>query len=81
MHEDLAQLIEQLQAELDQAETLDTTTRVHLQQLVTDIKDSVLDKPSVQERLEQSIGEFEVSHPNMTGFLAKVLETLGSAGV
>jgi hypothetical protein len=87
--QELRSLLEQLHNEIERSETVDEKERELLQHLGADIRELLArsegeenpSEPSVVKRLEESIDHFEVTHPDLTMLLAKLLETLSNAGI
>lgn len=77
----LRQTLEQLHAELDQAQTVDEESRQLMQHLMADIQ-TVLKEPSasarntLRQRLDIAVGQFEESHPDLTMTIKQVLDHL-----
>ena len=87
--QDLRNLLERLHIEIEQKGQLDDQEREMLRHLGMDIND-LLDKseqagvevePSLLERLEDTIETYEISYPELTMLLNKVLSILSSAGI
>ncbi len=85
----LRELLEQLHAEIERTDTIDEKGQELLRHLGSDIRE-LLDRsegkqiklrPKTVQSLEDTIDYLEISHPALTTLLAKVLETLSSAGV
>ena len=89
-NQELRKLLEQLQNEIEHTQTIDNNGRQLLQNLETDINE-LLERsesgplsqphPSTLSRLEDSINYFELSHPNLTSQLTKLLSILSNAGI
>ncbi len=87
--QDLHSLLEQLHSEIERNQPLDEKERELLQHLDRDIRD-LLAKPEGEEiqaeptlitRLEESIDHFEITYPDLTMLLNKVLSILSGAGI
>jgi archaellum component FlaC len=88
-NQELRKLLEQLDSEIEQTESVDEKGRELLRDLASDIgellarseggKDQA--QTSMLERLEDSISYLEVTHPTLTQTLTRVLETLSNAGI
>ncbi len=87
--QDLRSLLERLHAEIERNEPLDDQERALLQHLSADIRD-LLDRSefgaaqadqSMIDRLEESIEHYEVTHPDLTMLLGKLLAILSNAGI
>jgi GNAT superfamily N-acetyltransferase len=81
--EKLDTLITQIHTELDKAEPLDTTSRDSLRSLTTDIQTHAAphSDPSLNDRLQASMAEFEADHPLVAQAIAQLLNGLAEAGV
>jgi len=81
--EKLDTLITQIHTELDKAEPLDTTSRDSLRSLTKDIQTHAAphSDPSLNERLQASMAEFEADHPLVAQAIAQLLNGLADAGV
>lgn len=85
----LREQLEQLQAEIKQAHSVDDEGKALLQDLEADIHDllarsqeeSVQVQPSTIQGLQDSLAHFEVSHPSLTALISNLLETLSNAGI
>jgi hypothetical protein len=78
--------LEQLQAEIRQAGSVDEEGKTLLRDLDADIHDLLARsqeevKPSFVQRLQDSVSHFEVSHPSLTTAISELLETLSNAGI
>ena len=82
----LSKLLEQLHQELAKTEAVDERGRELLRVLNADIQ-TLLDRSesdsddSLLERLQDSIDHFEVTHPELTSALSRMLTTLNNAGI
>jgi len=85
----LRELLEQLHSEIERTETIDEKGQELLRHLGSDIRE-LLDRsegkqiqlrPKTVQSLEDTIDYLEITHPALTTLLAKILETLSSAGV
>ncbi len=87
--DELRQLLEQLHKEIERTHSVDKKGRELLQHLGADINELLAREggvpaqaqPNMIERLEESIDHYEISHPDLTMLLAKVLSTLSNAGI
>ena len=86
----LHQLLEQLHAELSQAENVAGEELDLLKKLKTDVQallERAGDEPSAQQydtlgvSLQGAVRQFEMSHPTLTLMMGEVLEILSRAGV
>lgn len=80
--------IHELEQELQSLEALDDSSRQTLEEAVADIQTALreedpseLDHASVRSRLDESLQDFEVSHPTLAGLLSKVVDMLGQMGI
>ena len=88
-NQELRKLLEQLDSEIEQTESVDEKGQELLRDLASDIgellarsegeKDQA--QTSMLERLADSISYLEVTHPTLTQTLTRVLETLSNAGI
>ena len=87
--QNLRSLLERLHAEIERNEPLDEKERELLQHLGADIS-ALLDQSegesaqadqSMIERLEESIEHYEVTYPDLTMLLGKLLAILSNAGI
>jgi tRNA C32,U32 (ribose-2'-O)-methylase TrmJ len=85
--QELRQLLEQLHHELEQADNIDERGQELLRDLSGDIRDLLAraepetNDTSLLTRLGDSISYLEVTHPQLTNTLARILETLSNAGI
>ncbi len=83
----LRKLLEQLQGELKNAESVDNQGRELLRGLEQEIhvflerSEDEQAEPSFLGGLEDSITHFEVTHPALTRILSDMLTTLSNAGI
>lgn len=86
-NKNLSQLLEELHAELGKTKAVDDKGRELLRHLKADIQTLLADtdESSADEtmlsRLEESIGHFEESHPDLTSLLSNLINTLNNAGI
>ncbi|MBI3244518.1 MAG: DUF4404 family protein [Chloroflexi bacterium] len=85
----LHEKLEQLHAELQQAQTVDAGERELLRSLMKDIQE-LLDRPgdasahqyhSLGERLSAALLRFELSHPALTASIAQAIDGLNRIGI
>jgi Domain of unknown function (DUF4404) len=83
----LSELLEQLQQELQAAESLDEAGREGLEGLRDEIRerlarddDAELLDLSLVQRLEHAIGEFEIRHPDLTIQLKTLVDAFRALG-
>jgi hypothetical protein len=77
-------LVDQLESEINQLDSLETDKKQKLENLIQDIEkglesDSLPDE--LRESLSESVAEFEVSHPRMTGIINDIMVTLSNLGI
>jgi hypothetical protein len=86
---ELRKLIEQLHAEIQNAQTVDEKGQELLTHLESDIREllnrtegeGVPVRPSTIQRLEEGLDHFEATHPALTTLLSNLLESLSNAGI
>ena len=85
----LHQMLEQLHAELSQAQSVDASDRELMESLRTDVQ-TILERAdeasaqqysSLNDRLRESVKQYEISHPRLTWVMGEVLEILSRSGV
>jgi hypothetical protein len=83
------ELLQQLHEEINNTQTVDEKGRELLQDLDGDIH-ALLERseehqaqvhPSIVQTLESTIDHFEVTHPELTALISKLLDTLSNAGI
>ncbi len=87
--QELRSLLEQVHAEIERSDTVDEKERELLTHLAADIRELLarsegeenLSEPSVVKRLEEAVDQYEITHPDLTMLLSKLLETLSNAGI
>jgi hypothetical protein len=86
---ELRNLLHQLDDEIKNTSMVDEKGREMLLDLESDIN-TLLERsgenpidvhPSITQRFEEALNYFEVTHPQLTVAIAKLLESLSSAGV
>ncbi len=86
---ELQKLLDQLHEEIQNTQTVDEKGSELLHDLEGDIK-ALLERsggnpvqvhPSVVKRLESAVSHFEVTHPNLTGLISRLLDRLSSSGI
>jgi uncharacterized coiled-coil DUF342 family protein len=83
----LSKQLQDLQTQLQQAKTLEPNDREALLQLVKDIQatlartDKSEEYESAVQRLEDAVQRFEVTHPQMTAAMARVINSLSNMGI
>ena len=85
--EALLKSVEQLRAEIGVLDPADRDSRRKVKQLIVDLEHQIADendhehRASIIERLPELIEHFEAKHPNMTGILNAIMNTLGNMGI
>jgi hypothetical protein len=87
--QDLRSLLEQLHTEIERNEPLDEKERELLQHLELDIHELLAQsegeriqaESTIIKRLEESIDYFEITYPDLTMLLNKLLSILSGAGI
>ena len=87
--QDLRSLLERLHTEIERNEPLDEKERELLQHLGVDIRELLARsegeetqaESSMITRLEESLDQFEITHPDLTMLLNKLLAILSNAGI
>jgi uncharacterized protein DUF4404 len=82
--ERLRRILEQLHAELAGTEPVDGAARAQLRRLQDEITDALSKETppgALRQRLENSVAEFEASHPVVARRLAEVIDTLALYGL
>jgi len=83
------ELLEQLHDEINNTETVDEKGTELLRDLDEDIR-SLLERseksqaelhPSLIDNLELTLRHFEVTHPELTALVSKLMDTLSNAGI
>jgi hypothetical protein len=84
--EKLRQTVKELEEELASVEAFDDETRQMLEEAVSEIQtvlqeEGELEPDSVIERLRSAEQEFQVSHPTLSGIVARMIDALGQLGI
>ena len=87
--QELHSLLERLHTEIERNQPLDEEERALLKHLGADIRDllsrsegkETQAEPSLIKRLEDSIDHYEVTYPELTLLLDKLLSILSNAGI
>ena len=88
-NEELRKLLHQLHDEINNTQTVDEKGSEMLRELEGDIH-ALLERsgespvpvhPSVFQRLESALKHFEVTHPDLTTAISRVLDSLSNAGI
>jgi hypothetical protein len=86
---DSRKLLQQLHDEINNLQSVDEKSSDLLRDIDGDIR-SLLERsgekttevhPTIIGRLEDAVGEFEVTHPELTALISKVLDSLSIAGI
>jgi hypothetical protein len=87
-NEQLRTQLEHLHAELQQADALDTQQRELLETLANDIQQLLTRAEShpqhygsLGERLSEAVAQLEVSHPQVTLLMRRVINSLAGLGI
>ncbi len=88
-NEELRKLLQQLHDEIEKTQTVDEKGTAILSDLDGDIR-ALLERseeqltaiqPSIIQRLDAVLLHFEVTHPDLTVMISKLLDTLSNAGI
>lgn len=79
-------LLEQVHAELQKVVSLNADSLKLLQDLEQDVQSllkraDALEAPSILERMQKAVEQFEVEHPTLTTLLSEVSTILSNAGI
>jgi hypothetical protein len=83
------ELLQQLHDEINNTQTVDEKGRELLQDLDGDIR-ALLERSeehpsqvqlSIVQNLESTLSHFEITHPELTSLVSKLLDTLSNAGI
>ncbi len=84
----LESTIRELENELNAIESLDSDTRRMLEETLGEIQAALRNKSTtssseepIGNRLQTVMQEFETTHPNLTGILARVIDSLAQMGI
>jgi len=85
----LDRTLEHLHSELMQIQLVDANDRKRLQQLMADVKELLEDEEEapahryqrLSDQLSESIKQFEVSHPTVTGVMDRTIKMLARMGI
>ncbi len=86
---ELDKLLQQLHDEIQKTRSIDDKGSELLRDLDGDIRallersqgDPMHVHPSIVQRLELAVGEFELTHPDLTTLISNLLDSLSSAGI
>ena len=86
MTDKLDALLEQVHAELQKVDKVDADSLKLLQDLEQDVqsllkKAYAIETPSIQERIQKAVEQFEVEHPTLTTLLSEISTILSNAGI
>ena len=82
--ERLRRLLEELHAELAGTDPVNPEARMQLRRLQHEISEALgkeTPPPSLRDRLEDGVAQFEASHPTVARRLAEVIDTLALYGL
>jgi predicted component of type VI protein secretion system len=84
----LREMLEDLHAELQRTDAIDNRSRELLRSVLGDIEDLLAQKQkpgarpeSIIERLGQTVGVFETTHPTLTAAIGRVADALAGIGI
>jgi hypothetical protein len=88
-NQELRKLLDQLHHEIKNTQAVDEKGSKLLRDLDGDINEllerseenSVQVQLSIVQRLESALSHFEVTHPNLTTLISKLLDSLSNAGI
>ena len=88
-HENLRESLHDLDAEIERIDTVDDETRAALQDLAQDIQmllarttaPDALEGQPLRERLSNSITYYEITHPQLSASISRVLDALVQLGL
>ncbi|MBK7450526.1 MAG: DUF4404 family protein [Anaerolineales bacterium] len=85
MTDKLDVLLKQVHAELQKIDKVDADSLKLLQDLEQDVqsllKKAEVETPSILERMQEAVEQFEVEHPTLTTLLSEVSTILSNAGI
>lgn len=77
-------LIEQLQQEIEQTDSLESAKKQKLETLVSDIESGLNDEKlpdQLNDNLSETVTEFEASYPRLTAIVNDIMVTLSNLGI
>jgi flagellar biosynthesis/type III secretory pathway protein FliH len=83
------ELLQQLHDEINNLKAVDENSSKLLRDIDSDIR-ALLERsgehpmevhPSIIERMEDAVDQFEVTHPELTALISKVMDSLSIAGI
>lgn len=85
----LQQSLQELRAELEQGQTMDSSARLNLLKTMEDIENAIEENDELHndqtqtllDQLKESVWQFEKSHPTLTMIVGKVMDDLGRMGI
>ena len=85
----LKSLVKELEAELATLDTADAESQQALAETLRDLRTALssrvdtesLSSESVVERLRDAEGNFQVSHPTISGLVVRMIDALGQLGI
>ncbi len=78
------QLVDELQNEMDQVNSLPVDKKEKLEGLIDSIEAGLEDESltdDLNESLNETVAEFEVSHPRLTAIINDIMVTLSNLGI
>lgn len=84
----LKTLLQDLESELQSLDSLDDESRAALESTLTELHGALgkqppgaLERDSLIRRLREAEDDFQVSHPNLSGMVLRVIDALGQLGI
>jgi Domain of unknown function (DUF4404) len=84
----LQQLLAELRTQLAESTSVDAKTRARLEATITDTERALSGQPPrrgagepLTERLGEAAGDFEATHPTLSGTLGSIIDALGRMGI
>jgi len=88
MDKETTRILRQLQRQLQDLDSLGEADQKLVEQLRNDIdlllshsREVAASSHSVREQLEKGVGRFEVSHPELTAVMARLIDALSNMGI
>ena len=78
------QLVNELQKEIDQVDSLAIDKKEKLEGLINNIEQSLENNSlpdELNESLKETVAEFEASYPRLTGIINDIMVTLSNLGI
>ena len=86
--EKLKLIVKELEAELESLDSVDPESQRVLEDALKDLHDAIGKKSpdliasdSMMERLRAAEGDFQVSHPTLSGLVLRMINALGQLGI